>query len=113
VILPSGQRVTGAEGFRASSCHSCHGTAEFPFTINLYPSPNRVFPPDGTSFPMFQPGSDKWAEWFQNRPGNVPQSGNIGGIALDYDLSTMFALGAWAAATGQDAFAFERFHVHH
>ncbi|MGI1662546.1 hypothetical protein ACRDNQ_09935 [Palleronia sp. KMU-117] len=113
VILPSGARFMGADGFRASSCLSCHGTAEFPFTVNLYPSPNRTFPPDGAPFPMFQPGSEKWAEWFQNRPGKVPQSSNIGGIALDYDLSTMFALGAWAAATGQEAHAFERFHVHH
>lgn len=113
VILPSGKRVTGADGFSASSCLSCHGTAEFPFTINLYPSPNRTFPPDDTPFPMYEPGSVKWAEWFQNRRGNVAQSGNIGGTALDYDLSTMFALGAWAAATGNEGFAFERFHVHH
>lgn len=113
VILPSGQRVTGADGFRASSCLSCHGTAEYPFTINLYPSPNRTFPADGTPFPMFQPGSLQWAEWFRNRPGNDPQSPNIGGIALDYDLSTMFALGSLAKATGNHGFAFERFHVHH
>lgn len=113
VILPSGKRVTGADGFRASSCLSCHGTAEYPFTINLYPSPNRTFPPDDTPFPMFEPGSAKWAEWFQNRKGNDPQSPNIGGIALDYDLSTMFAIGSLADATGKAGFAFERFHVHH
>jgi hypothetical protein len=113
VILPSGQRVTGADGFRASSCLSCHGTSEYPFTVNLYPSPNRTFPPDGMPFPMFQPGSLQWAEWFKNRPGNDPQSPNIGGIALDYDLSTMFALGTFAGATGKKGFAFERFHVHH
>jgi hypothetical protein len=113
VILPSGQRHTGADGFRASSCLSCHGTSEFPFTINLYPSPNRTFPQDGMPFPMYAPGSEKWAEWFKNRKGDVPQSGNIGAIALDYDLSTMFALGAWAEATGQSANAFKRFHVHH
>lgn len=113
VLLPSGKRFQKGSGFAASSCLSCHGTAEFPFTINLYPSPNRVFPPDDTPFPMYEPGSAKWAQWFQNRPGNVPQSGNIGGTALDYDLSTMFALGAWAEATGQEGFAFDRFHVHH
>jgi hypothetical protein len=113
VIVPSGKRFTGADGFRASSCLSCHGTSEFPFTINLYPSPNRTFPPDDTPFPMFEPGSAEWAAWFQNRPGNVPQSPNIGGIALDYDLSTMFALGTLAAETGNEGFAFDRFHVHH
>jgi hypothetical protein len=113
VILPSGQRFTGADGFRASSCLSCHGTSEYPFTINLYPSPNRTFPPDGTPFPMFTPGSAKWAEWFENRPGTEPQSPNIGGIALDYDMSMMFALGSLAAATGNAGFAFDRFHVHH
>ncbi len=112
VVLPSGQRFTGEDRFQASSCMSCHGTSEYPFSINLYPSPNRSFPPDGEQFPMYTPGSDNWAEWFQNRPGNEPQSGNIGGQALDYDLVSMFSLSAWAAATGQVGFAFEAMDGH-
>jgi hypothetical protein len=64
---------------------------------------------------MFEPGSAKWAEWFQNRSGTVPQSGNIGGTALDYDLSSMFALGAAGAPLGEGraGVRFDRFHVHH
>lgn len=107
VLLPSGQRFTGPDRFQASSCMSCHGTSEFPFSVNLYPSPNRTFPPDGAQFPMYTPGSDNWAQWFQNRRGDVPQSGNIGGKALDYDLVTMFSLSVWAEATGKVGFAFE------
>ena len=58
----------------ASSCLSCHGTAQFPFVANLYPSPNRTFPPEGTLFPMYPPGSEMWSRWFQNRPGSLPRT---------------------------------------
>lgn len=112
VVLPDGQRYQGDDGFRVSSCISCHGTAQFPFTANLYPSPNIFFPRDGITFPMYQPGSDQWAEWFQNRKGNMPQSDYHGIDALDYDLSSMIALGIWAGVTGNDAHAFEGLNGH-
>ena len=96
VVLPSGER---REGLRASSCLSCHGAGQFPFMNNIYPSPNRYFPPDGDQFLLYEPGSDKWAEWFQNRRGNEPQSPYPGVIATDYDLNNMLALGIWAGAT--------------
>lgn len=112
VVLPNGEWYTRENGFRASSCLSCHGTAQFPFTANLYPSPNRFFPPDGMAFPMYAPGSAKWAEWFQNRPGDKPQSDYDGIHALDYDLTSMIALGIWAGSTGQDALAFEGLNGH-
>ena len=66
VLLTNGQNVPV---HRASSCLSCHGTAQFPFIANLYPSPNKTFPPEGQTFPMYVPGSDMWAHWFQNRAG--------------------------------------------
>lgn len=107
VVLPNGKWYTRENGLRASSCLSCHGTAQFPFAANLYPSPNVVFPPDGMPFPMYMPGSPQWAEWFQNRPGDKPQSDYNGIYALDYDLNSMMALGEWAGKTGNDALAFE------
>ena len=112
VVLPDGSWYTREKRFNASSCLSCHGTAQFPFTANLYPSPNLVFPPDGMPFPMYQPGSLKWAEWFQNRPGNEPQTKSLKIKALDYDLNTMMALGEWAGKTGRDEVAFEVFDGH-
>ena len=104
VLTPSGQRFEGADHLRASSCMSCHGVAEFPFTANLYPSPNKSFPRDGQQFLLYDPGSEEWARWFQSRPGNQPMSGNIGGMALDYDMAMMFALSANAEAVGQSSF---------
>lgn len=112
VITPSGVRYQGATHLRASSCLSCHGATEFPFTANLYPSPNKSFPPDGEQFLLFDPGSEEWAEWFQNRPGNVTMSENIGGRALDYDMVMMFALSAYSQAIGSNQFVQERFDVH-
>lgn len=83
---------------RASSCMSCHGTAQYPFVANLYPSPNRSFPRDGSTFLLYPPGSPEWNRWFQNRSGKEPQNRNAGAVALDYDMLIMFALGAAGAA---------------
>ncbi|MTH76892.1 hypothetical protein [Paracoccus aestuariivivens] len=112
VLTPSGKRYTGGNHLRASSCLSCHGAAEFPFTANLYPAPNQHFPHDGDPFLLYDPGSTDWARWFQNRPGNIPMSGNIGGVALDYDMAIMFALSAFNRAIGNDTFVEEDFDVH-
>lgn len=104
VITPSGRRYEAEDRLRASSCLSCHGAAEFPFTANLYPSPNRSFPRDGDAFLLYDPGTADWARWFQNRRGDEPMSSNIGGIALDYDMVMMFALSNYHAAMGAEAF---------
>lgn len=113
VITTDGTRYPPEVGFPASSCQSCHSAAEFPFTVNLYPSPNRSFPQDKVApFLLHVPGSAPWAEWFQNRPGTTPFSDNIGGHALDYDMALMFALGSAAAATGNMQFALPEFDVH-
>jgi hypothetical protein len=95
-----------------SSCLSCHGTAQFPFVSNLYPSPNRTFPPEGTLFPMYPPGSPMWSRWFQNKPGSLPQNNNTGSVALDYDMLIMFALSAYDAAAGNDVYVQEHVDVH-
>ena len=110
VVFPSGTRAQ--EGLRASSCLSCHGAAQFPRAANIYPSPNISFPPDGDTFLLYDVGSPQWAEWFQNRPGTMPQSNHPGIKALDYDLTTMMALGAVARATGNVAHAFGEINGH-
>lgn len=109
VVLTNGQVLPQT---RASSCMSCHGTAQFPFLSNLYPSPNRAFPPDGQPFPMFVPGSREWARWFQNRPGQQPQDAYQGSVGLDYDMLIMFALAEFDAAAGQDVYLQRRRKVH-
>jgi len=96
VIYTDGQPRSGTQ--RASSCMSCHGTAQSPFMANLYPSPNRAFPPDGGTFLLYPPGSTDWNRWFQNRSGRTPQT--PGAVALDYDMLIMFAVGAAEAAAG-------------
>ena len=97
---------------RSSSCMGCHGTAQYPFIANLYPSPNRSFPPDGSPFLLYPPGSRDWARWFQNRPGTVAQNQNAGTTALDYDMLIMLALSAFDAAAGGDRYLQQRIRVH-
>ena len=109
VVLSDGTRL---ETLHASSCLSCHGTAQFPFVSNLYPSPNKTFPREGSLFPMYPPGSEMWSRWFQNRPGSLPQNDNTGAFALDYDMLVMFALSAFDAAAGNDEFVQEHVDVH-
>ena len=109
VLLTDGRRVPE---LHASSCLSCHGTAQFPFVANLYPSPNKTFPPEGTLFPMYPPGSEMWARWFQNRPGTLAQNVNEGSVALDYDMLIMFALSAFDSAAGNNLYVQDHVDVH-
>jgi hypothetical protein len=97
---------------QASSCFSCHGTAQSPFVANLYPSPNRSFPPEGALFPMYVPGSEEWSRWYQSRPGSVAQNPSPGTSALDYDMLIMFAIGAFDAAAGADTYLQGRPRLH-
>lgn len=109
VVTVSGKRFRQDAEFGASSCLSCHSTAQFPFVANLYPSPNTVFPEDGTQFLMFDPGSPQWAKWYRNLLGNEPLSGAGRGIAaMDYDLLLTFSLEAANAAVGSDDFLLHR-----
>lgn len=112
VITTSGERYQGAEGLTASSCISCHSAAEFPRSANLYPSPNRSFPRDGTPFLMYDPGSKDWDRWFQNRPGTESLSSGPGVQALDYDMALMFAWSAFNEIGGNSRLQQELFHVH-
>lgn len=96
----------------ASSCMSCHGAAEYPFSVNLYPSPNKVFPRNGEPFLLYDPGSAEWAEWFMNRKGDQAQSGGRGPIATDYGWGILFALGSTPRVTGKTGLAVDEFDVH-
>jgi hypothetical protein len=111
VITTDGKQF-GPKDIGASSCISCHSSAEFPFTMNLYPSPNRSFPRNGEPFLLYEPGSDEWAQWFQNRPGNESMSQGRGAYPTDYDMAIMFALGATAKVTGKPGLAVENFDAH-
>jgi len=98
---------TDCPSFRASSCLSCHGSSQFPFVANLYPSPNLVFPQDGKDeFLFYDPASPEWMEWFQNRSGDEAMSGSgrKGIIATDYDMLLTFSLMAANASAGSNAF---------
>ncbi len=69
-----------------SSCMSCHGTAEWPIKTPPVPALSLSN--------IHAPGSPPWSDWFQDRPGNVPQ--NAGATALDYDMNMTFkALPLW------------------
>nr|MBP6679093.1 hypothetical protein [Paracoccus sp. (in: a-proteobacteria)] len=79
---------------------------------NLYPSPNKSFPPDGQTFLLYDPGSPDWQRWFQNDPGNRPLTHNRGVTALDYDMALMFSLSAFSAASGNRLLVVPDFDVH-
>ncbi|MCJ8192045.1 hypothetical protein [Sphingomicrobium aestuariivivum] len=96
----------------ASSCMSCHLAAEYPWTENIYPAPNRSFPPDGAPFVLYDQGSPEWNRWFQNYPGKYGVSYKNFPRGLDYDYAIMFALGAQAAAVGNEAYSFDDFDAH-
>ena len=114
VVTVSGNRYQGTDDLAASSCLSCHSSAQFPFTENLYPSPNKVFPEDGQQFLMFDPGSKEWARWFENRPGTQALSGGgrTGIVALDYDMLLTFSLGAFSAAANHNLHVQPLVHAH-
>ena len=95
-----------SDGFRVSSCLSCHGAAQHStdpkqkgLVDNFYPAPDPAFPDDGDVFRLYFPGSEDWQRWFQNRPGTVPMSKEANVVALDYDLNSTIALMIWKAAT--------------
>lgn len=94
VIFVDGGRETPTT-VKASSCISCHSTGQYPFTANLYPSPNMYFPPEKGKFLLYRPGSKDWNLWFRNLDGKTAFSsiGHRSGIlSTDYDMMLTFAL---------------------
>lgn len=114
VVTVSGVRYQGDNDLDVSSCISCHSAAQFPFFENLYPSPNVTFPEDGEQFLLFDPGSEEWARWFQNRPGTEALSADLteGVVSLDYDMLLTFSLMTYNAAAGNNLATQPHIHVH-
>ena len=83
---------------------ACHGAAEFP-------GDSGFFPKDPATNAFYTPGTAAWNQWFQDRPGTVPQTPTGGHVALDYDMVTRQALINWDAARGSTA-ALERARRH-
>lgn len=111
VVTVSGKRYGNGDpnnpsSLASTSCISCHSAAQYPFVANLYASPNMVFPEEGGQFLFFDPGTRLWAQWFQNRPGNVALSskGRKGIVAIDYDMMLTFALMRANGSADTDAF---------
>lgn len=93
--------------YAMSSCMSCHGPAEFESESFLLPVPPEcaddacrpTVDKDGRVV-YYKAGSTEFMQWFQNRPGDVPQ--DLDAIALDYDMNLAFkALPQWFKGTGQ------------
>jgi hypothetical protein len=83
---------------RISSCMSCHGVAEWPLKSNLTPTVSSTAnnPPDPNNPYSYvpPPGSLEFNNWFQDRPGTMPQ--DAGSVALDYDMNiALKALPFW------------------
>jgi hypothetical protein len=98
-----------------SSCMSCHSPSQWntarhamsSFLLPSFPNPNPGPPfkpcPNGKPTDPYicspAPGSTVWANWFQSRPGTVPQ--DAGDIPTDYDMVFAFkTLPMWWKATG-------------
>jgi len=94
-VLVDGKRV---KKLASSSCMSCHGTSshhpkDYKAVTFFYPTKMPISKP----WTMFTPGSAKWNEWFQNRPGTDPQNKSSGVIALDYSTFLTEVLMNYAA----------------
>ncbi|MGZ8184277.1 MAG: hypothetical protein ACXWT1_20220 [Methylobacter sp.] len=86
----------------SSSCLSCHGTTSF--HPGSYQALTFFYPaqmPLTTPWHMYTPGSYEWNDWFQNRPGTMPQSKEPGAIALDYSTFMEAVLMNYAAVESE------------
>lgn len=94
-----------------SSCMSCHSTAQYEMDSFLLPVP--LMPPTNTGGPVpatfgsdedaglvfYEPGSEMWMTWFQDRPGFLPKDAGSSDViaSADYDLNLPFkTLPNWA-----------------
>lgn len=97
IVMVDGKK-TKMDNLPSSSCMSCHGSAEWPMHSFLLPTTTNPPQSSGDYLVMWPPGSPQWMQWFQSRPGNVPQ--DIGTTAFDYDMVFVFkSLQAWQSAT--------------
>lgn len=82
----------------ASSCMSCHSSAQWPMQSFLLPTPTNPPTTVGDALVIEVPGSTGWDKWFQEQLGNVPM--DQGSVAFDFDMVFTFkSLPAWQRAT--------------
>jgi hypothetical protein len=71
---------------QASSCMSCHLSAQDKFASFLLPAP---FPKTNSdTLTVFTPGGNEWLRWFRDNYGTVPF--DSGQVATDFDMVTAF-----------------------
>jgi hypothetical protein len=98
VVAPAYYNGQTYPAVAASSCMSCHSTAQWPMQSFLLPSPTNPPKTVGDALVIEVPGSAGWNLWFQDQLGNVPL--NSGSIAFDFDMVFTFkSLPAWQKAT--------------
>lgn len=102
----------GGENLAMSSCMSCHGTAQYAMPAFLLPVVSSPHPQtNGDPIPMtagsgtnqalvyYEPASEDWMQWFQDRSGTEPQNPDNPYVivATDYDMNLPFkVLPQWA-----------------
>ncbi|MBT5772956.1 MAG: hypothetical protein HOH95_01115 [Dehalococcoidia bacterium] len=93
-------RLAGAVDNFASSCQSCHGTAEWPVVTALNPSfttfvPNEdkkgLTPEEVVTLYYARMGADKWMNWFQNRPWGEAWDPELA-VDLDFSLQMQISI---------------------
>lgn len=78
-------------------CLACHSSAQY--TQKSFLLPTIAFPSSSGFPPLYDPGSDGWMKWFQDRDGKTPMDEGEGQIGLDYGMVTSFkAIPMWQAA---------------
>ena len=96
----------GGPNLAMSSCMSCHSTAQYAMASFLLPTPlsqitstGGPVPATKTGLVFYEPASENWMTWFQNRPGEVPKDAGTPEVvvATDYDMNVPFkSLQPWA-----------------
>lgn len=93
------------KGLASVGCLGCHSNAQYKQKSFLLPT--TTYPPTTPNVPgssasallLYEPGSQGWMKWFQNRSGAEPMDPGPNQIGLDYDMVTAFkAIPLWQAA---------------
>ncbi len=78
-------------------CLGCHSSAQY--TQESFLLPAVEIPSETVPLVLYDPGSEGWMKWFQNRNGKTPMDSGPGQIGLDFGMVTSFkAIPLWEAA---------------
>ncbi len=98
-VVNNATTTTGVkyDNLASAGCLGCHSSAQYTFESFLLPGYT-----DDNGLTMYNPGSDEWMKWFQNRDGKLAMDPGKGQIGLDYDMVTAFkAIPLWQEAMDQ------------